>query len=105
MRLDWELAVGVLIVLLTLATVLWVVLDAMAWFATPGGGDLAWRHLMGLIELLLVLILLGVLLYLVETYLPMAPPIKLILRIVVVLVIVLWLVRVFIGDVAIPRLR
>lgn len=104
MRVDWELAAGVLIVLLTLATVLWIVLDAIAWFAVPGG-DLPWRHLMGLIELLLVLILLGVLLYLVETYLPMSPPIKTIIRVVVVVVIVLWLVRVFIGDVPIPRLR
>lgn len=60
---------------------------------------------MGLIELIIVLAILGVLLYLVEQYVPMSPPIKTILRVVVVLVIVLWLVRAFVGDIAIPRLR
>lgn len=60
---------------------------------------------MGLIELVIVLVFLGALLYFVETYVPMSPPIKTLLRIVVVLVIVLWLVRAFIGDIPLPRLR
>jgi len=60
---------------------------------------------MGLIELIVLLVVVGVLLYFVETYIPMAPPIKLIIRVVVVLVMVLWLVRVFIGDIPLPHLR
>lgn len=60
---------------------------------------------MGLIELVVALILVGVLLYLVETYIPMAPPIKLIIRIVVILVVVLWLLRAFVGDIPLPRLK
>lgn len=60
---------------------------------------------MGLIELVVVLVILGLLLYVVETYVPISPPIKVIIRVVVVLVIVLWLLRLFVGDVAIPRLR
>lgn len=67
---------------------------------TPEG-----ETLMGLIELLLVLVVVGVLLYLVETYLPIDPPIKVVIRVVVVLVVILWLVRAFIGDVPLPRLR
>ena len=60
---------------------------------------------MGLIELIVLLTVVGVLLYLIETYVPMAAPIKLLIRIVVILVIVLWLVRAFVGDVPLPRLR
>jgi hypothetical protein len=56
---------------------------------------------MGLIELVMVLIVVGVLLYLVETYLPIAQPIKMIIRVVVILVIVLWLLRAFVGDIPI----
>ena len=51
------------------------------------------------------LVVLGLCLYLVETYIPMSPPIKMIIRIVVVIFLVLWLLRIFgISDVAIPRL-
>jgi hypothetical protein len=50
---------------------------------------------MDLISLLVLLIILGVALYLVETYIPMSPPIKLVIRVVVVLVIVIWLLRLF----------
>ena len=60
---------------------------------------------MGLIELIVVLAIVGVLLYLVENYIPMAAPIKLVIRVVVILVIVLWLLRLFVGDIPIPRLR
>lgn len=60
---------------------------------------------MGLIELIVILAVVGVLLYFVETYVPMAPPIKLIIRVVVVLVLVLWLLRAFVGDIPLPRLR
>jgi len=48
-----------------------------------------------LIQLIVGLVLVGVILWLVETYVPMDPAIKVVLRIVVVLVVVLWLLRVF----------
>ena len=50
---------------------------------------------MPLIHVLLVLVGVGVLLWLVNTYLPMDAKIKKILNIVVVIVVVLWLLRVF----------
>jgi hypothetical protein len=50
---------------------------------------------MTLIQLLLILVLIGVGLYLVNTYVPMAKPIKTILNVVVVLIVVFWLLEVF----------
>lgn len=50
---------------------------------------------MPIINLLLVLIVVGVLLWLVNSYIPMAASIKKILNIVVVVVVVLWLLRAF----------
>ena len=58
---------------------------------------------MGLIQLLILLIVIGVLLYVVERVLPIDGSIKLIIRVVVILVVVLWLVQLLVGDVAIPR--
>jgi len=59
-----------------------------------------------MIQLLLVLVIVGVCLYLVETYIPMSPPIKTVIRIVVVICLVLFLLRVFgVMDVPVPRLR
>jgi hypothetical protein len=49
---------------------------------------------MSLIYIILVLVILGVCLYLIETYIPMSPPIKLVIRIVVVLFLVIWLLQV-----------
>lgn len=60
---------------------------------------------MGLIELIVVLVVVGVCLYLVQTYIPMAAPIKTIITVVVVLVLVLWLLRLFVGDIPLPRGR
>jgi len=58
-----------------------------------------------MIALILMLIVVGVALYLVENYIPMSPPVKTVLRVVVVIVLVLWLLRLFgVGDIAIPRL-
>jgi hypothetical protein len=59
----------------------------------------------GLIGLLIVLIIVGVLLWLVETQIPMDPSIKVIIRVVVIIVVVLWLLQIFLGDLQIPRLR
>jgi|HubBroStandDraft_5_1064220.scaffolds.fasta_scaffold227621_2 uncharacterized protein YhhL (DUF1145 family) len=53
------------------------------------------RSTMSIIGLVVTLIVVGVLLYLVNTVIPMAPPIKKILNIVVVLVVCLWLLQVF----------
>jgi hypothetical protein len=61
---------------------------------------------MGLIGLLLVLVIVGVCLYLIETKITMDPAIKLVIRVVVVLCVVLLLLRAFgIMDVAVPRIR
>jgi len=48
-----------------------------------------------LLHLILVLIAVGVLLWAVNTFIPMSEPIKRILNIVVVAVVVLWLLSVF----------
>lgn len=50
---------------------------------------------MSLINLVVVLIVVGVLLWLVNNYIPMDGKIKKILNIVVVVVVVLWLLQVF----------
>jgi len=50
---------------------------------------------MPLINLVIVLIVVGVLLWLVNTYIPMDRKIKNILNIVVLVVVVLWLLQVF----------
>jgi hypothetical protein len=50
---------------------------------------------MPLLTVILVLALVGVLLWAINTYLPMQAGIKKILNIVVVLVVVLWLLSVF----------
>lgn len=48
---------------------------------------------MDLISLVIVLVIVGVGLYLINTYVPMAQPIKTILNVVVVLIVCLWLLR------------
>ena len=50
---------------------------------------------MPLLHVVLVLVGVGVLLWLVNTYLPMDAKIKKILNIVVVIVVVIWLLRAF----------
>jgi len=60
---------------------------------------------MSIITLIFVLALVGLALYLIETYIPMAEPFKLVIRVVVVIVVVLWLLQI-IGVVGpnVPRL-
>ena len=63
---------------------------------------------MPLINLVVVLIVVGVLLWLVNTYIPMDRKIKQILNIVVVIVVVIWLLQVFgvigsLGNVRVGR--
>jgi len=50
---------------------------------------------MPLINLVVVLLVVGVLLWLVNTYIPMDRKIKNILNIVVVIVVVIWLLQIF----------
>ena len=50
---------------------------------------------MSLVTLVITLIVVGVLLWLVNSYIPMDAKIKKILNIVVVIVVVLWLLHVF----------
>jgi len=50
---------------------------------------------MPLVQILIALIVVGVLLWLVNTYIPMAGSIKSILNAVVVICVVLWLLNVF----------
>lgn len=50
---------------------------------------------MPLITVILALIAVGVLLWLVNVYIPMQPPIKQILNAIVIIVVVVWLLRVF----------
>lgn len=48
-----------------------------------------------MIQLLVLLVVIGVVLYLVNTYVPMAAPIKTILNVVVVLAVCIWLLSAF----------
>jgi len=46
-----------------------------------------------LVQLLVLLVVGGLVWYLVETYIPLAAPIKLVIRCILVLVLCLWLLR------------
>lgn len=50
---------------------------------------------MPIVHILVILIVAGVLLWLVNTYVPMAPPVKSIVNILVVLILCVWLLGVF----------
>jgi hypothetical protein len=50
---------------------------------------------MPLVQVVLVLVVVGVLLWLVNSYIPMAGSIKMILNVVVIIVVVMWLLNVF----------
>jgi len=63
-----------------------------------------------MISLVVTLIVIGVLLWLVNTYIPMDPKIKKILNVVVVVCVVVWLLYAFglfdrVHDVPVPKLR
>ena len=58
---------------------------------------------MSLISLVLVLAVFGLILWLINTYIPMAPPIKTIINVIAVIVLCVWLLQlVGIGDIRIP---
>ena len=58
---------------------------------------------MSLINLVLILIVIGVLLWLVNNYIPMDGKIKQIINAVVVIAVVVWLIQFFVGP--LPDLR
>jgi len=65
---------------------------------------------MSLISLVLTLIVIGVLLWLINIYIPMDGKIKKIINIVVVVAVVLWLLSAFgvinhAGDIRVPRVQ
>jgi hypothetical protein len=69
---------------------------------------MGWRC--AVLGLIITIIVVGVLLWLVNTYVPMDAKIKQILNIVVVIVVILWLLNVFgvfgyLGSSSVPRLR
>ena len=58
---------------------------------------------MSLIDLVIILIVVGVLLWLVNTYIPLDGKIKNVINVVVVIAVVLWLLQLFVGP--IPDIR
>lgn len=48
-----------------------------------------------MITALIVLVVVGVILYLLENYVPMSPPIKVVIRVIVILFLCLWLLGLF----------
>ena len=57
-----------------------------------------------MIALILVLALVGFLVYLITTYIPMPQPFKLVIYVIVAVVLILYLMRVFgIADIPVPR--
>ncbi len=65
---------------------------------------------MSLISLIVTLIVVGVLLWLLNTYIPMDGKIKQIINVVVVIAVVLWLLSAFgvlgrAGDIRVPQIR
>lgn len=59
---------------------------------------------MDLFSLIIVLVIVGVLLWAINTLIPMDPKVKSILNAVVVIVLVLWLLSLFVGYVPNPRI-
>lgn len=50
---------------------------------------------MPIVTIIIVLVVVGVVLYLINTYIPMAGPIKSVLNVVVVILLCLWLLNAF----------
>jgi hypothetical protein len=59
-----------------------------------------------ILQILIVLIVVGVCLWLVSTYIPMPAPIRTVINVIVVLILVIWLLQLFgIGDLTVGHLR
>ncbi|MDW7773663.1 MAG: Thivi_2564 family membrane protein [Desulfobulbaceae bacterium] len=61
---------------------------------------------MPLIQLIIVLVIVGLVLWVINSYIPMQSTIKKILNIVVIIVVIIWLLGVFgvIGDISTIRI-
>jgi len=53
---------------------------------------------MSLIHLVLILIVIGVILWLINAYIPMQPTIKKIINAVVIIVVVIWILGILLGG-------
>jgi hypothetical protein len=61
---------------------------------------------MSLIGVVIVLAVVGLILYLVETYIPMSAPFKVVIRVVIVIVLCLWLLQLFgVTGPSFPRIQ
>lgn len=60
---------------------------------------------MGLISLILLLAVVGFVVWLVITYIPMPEPMKKVIVVLVVIVLILYVLQAVTGDLALPRLR
>lgn len=61
---------------------------------------------MSLINLIVILVVIGMLLFVANRWLPMDPKIRQILNVVVVLAVILWLLAIFlpgVSDIRVPR--
>ncbi len=63
---------------------------------------------MSILTILLVIVVVGVVLWAINQYVPMAPPIKNLLNIVIILILVVWLLSAFglfdvLGRATVPR--
>ena len=50
---------------------------------------------MPIIQIIVILVVIGLIMWLVNTYVPMAEPFKKILNVIVVIAVVLWLLNIF----------
>lgn len=61
---------------------------------------------MGLISLVLVLAIVGFIVWLIVAYIPMPPPFKIVIYVIVAVVLLLFLMRVLgVADIPVPRIR
>ena len=59
-----------------------------------------------MIALILMLALVGLVLYLIETYIPMDPTVKVVIRVVIVICVIVYLAQLFgVADLPLPRGR
>ena len=49
---------------------------------------------MDLVQIVVVLVIIGVILWLINQYIPMSPPIKTVINVLVILFLCLWLLRI-----------
>lgn len=60
---------------------------------------------MGLIHLVVILLVVGLILYLVQLAPFIDATMKQIIRWVIIVVVLIWLLTIFVGDITLPRLR